>query len=149
MTMRKSILIPIALLLSLFTLTNCDKQKRAAKKLEGNWELVKFSKTDWEGLTEYASSFSGDLLFDEYTADSSTYTLQVAAVFNSSNGNIDHHGTYKMTEKGNYMYVSTLNSQGSVTSYYKYRILTLNSTDLQLEFTNIEGYYHMMIFKKK
>ncbi len=147
--MRKIILIPILLAISLLTLTNCDKEKKAAKKLEGTWELVQFSKTDWEGMTEYPSSLTGKIMFDDYTADSSTYTLQVSAIFDSSNGNMDQNGSYKMTEKGNYMYVSTLDAQGSVTSYYKYRILTLNSTDLQLEFTSIDGYYHMMIFRKK
>lgn len=136
-----------ALCLSLFS--NCDKQKKTGHRLEGDWEPVTFGKTDWEGLTEYATSLSGTLTFYEYNSDSSDYSLKVTSDLVQSNGNIDQNGTYKIIEKGNYMYVSTIDAQGTLTSYTMYRILTLNSTDLQLEFTSADGYYHMMIFRKK
>jgi hypothetical protein len=147
--MRNLAPITIILLTLLLGLTGCDKQKRAGKKLAGDWELVSIYKTDWDGMTEYPSTFSGTFSFDDYDADSSNYTLKITADFNSSNGNYDQHGTYKMTDKGDYMYISTLDSNGLLTSYIKYRILMLNSTDLQIEFTSVDAYYHMMIFRRK
>lgn len=147
--MKRTYYITFLLCICLFVLTNCDKQKRAAKKLTGDWELVSYSKTDWEGMTEYGSSITGGITFEAYDGDSSNYIMQVTSSFPSSNGNFDQKGSYKMTDKGDYMYISTLDSQGLVTSYIKYRILMLNSTDLQLEFTGSDYYYRMMIFKRK
>lgn len=149
MIMRNIAPLMVLLIILILGLTRCDKQKRAGKKLTGDWELVSIYKTDWEGMTEYPSTFNGTMSFDNYEADSSNYNLKINADFNSSNGIYDQHGTYKITDKGNHMYISTLDPNGGVTSYIKYRILMLNSTDLQIEFTSVDAYYHMLIFRRK
>jgi len=147
--MLKTLHIALILSACIALFSHCDKQKVVGKKIQGEWELITFGKTNWEGLTEYASSPIGTFQFNELSSDSSAYSLVINADLTLSNGTIEQSGTYKITDKGDYMFLSTVDAQGTVSAYVKYRILTLNSTDLQVEFTSNDGYYHMMLFRKK
>lgn len=143
--MRSTIIL---LILSSFSLISCDKQASEAKKLQGEWKILSYSKMDTQGLTEYASALSGTITFDELSSDSSTYSENILCTFPSSIDTFIQNGTFKMVEKGDYMNVSTLDATGQMTSYLKYRILIVNRTDLEFEFTTPSGYLHTLIFEK-
>jgi hypothetical protein len=143
--MRSTIIL---ILLFAFSLTSCDKQAIEAKKLRGEWKILSYNKMDTQGLIEYASESSGTMTFTELSADSSTYSQNILCTFPSSTDTFIQNGTFKMIEKGDYMYVSTLDPTGQLLSYTKYRILIVNKTDLEFEFTTSSGHLHTLIFEK-
>jgi len=134
----------------LLILVSCDKQQRTANKLEGEWEIIYYKLTDGEGLSEYAT-VQGSMIF-ENCKDVSTpcsYSLDISHEFPSSGGNTQQHGTFQVVEKGNYMDVTTVDASNSITSNYRYRILTHTKTDLQVEYGDSMFQIHTYIFKKK
>lgn len=143
--MRLTFLIVIVLILH-----SCDKQKRVANKLSGEWEIVSYKLTDPEGLIEYSSG-SGFLTFEECENQPTPcpYSMNIQYDFPSSSGSLIQNGTFEVIAKGDYMTVTTLDSSNTVTSTYTYRILTQTKTDLQLEFSDTLSQIHSFIFKRK
>jgi hypothetical protein len=130
--------------------SSCDKQKRTAKKLAGEWEIYSIKKTDPLGLTEYATC-SGTMTFgscEDHLAPCD-YTMSLSFTYPSGSGTTIQNGTFEPVEKGDYMNVTTLNSDNVQTSVYNYRILTLTKTDLQIIFTDSANYIREYIFKRK
>jgi hypothetical protein len=143
--MRSTILL---FFISALSFVRCDKQAAEGKKLHGEWKILSYSKMDNQGLIEYAGSLSGTMTFDKLSADSSTYSQNIICTFPSSVDTFVQNGTFKMTDKGDYMFISKLDPTDLVTSYLKYRILIVNKTDLEFEFTTPTGYLHTLIFEK-
>lgn len=143
--MRSTIIV---LILFAFSIISCDKQASEAKKLHGKWKILSYSKMDSQGLIEYASELSGTMNFDELTADSASYSESIVCTFPSTTDTFIQNGTFKMIEKGDFMYVSSLDPTGQLLSYAKYRILIVNKTDLEFEFTASSGNLHTLIFEK-
>lgn len=145
--MRKN--LHILFLFSLLFIS-CDKQKRAAKDLAGEWEVKSIEKVDPQGLSEYATC-SGTMTFgscDDHLAPCD-YSMSISHTYPSGSGTTIQNGTFETTEKGDYMVVTTLNSNNVQTSSYTYRILTLTNTDLQIIFTDSANYIREYIFKRK
>lgn len=137
------------LLLSLLIIS-CDKQKRSAKDLAGEWEITSMVKTDPQGLSEYATC-SGTMTFescDDHLAPCA-YSLSLSHTYPSGSGTTIQNGTFETTEKGDYMEITTLNANNVQTSIYTYRILTLTNTDLQIAFTDSAYFVREYIFKRK
>jgi hypothetical protein len=109
----------------------CNKEKASAKKISGNWSITTLKQTDPEGLI-----------------DSANYQFLISYQLASDSGTINQKGTYKLIEKGDYMNLSALDSNNSVIDYTKCRLLTLTSTDLQLEFSDGENTF-IYIMKRK
>lgn len=129
---------------------SCDKQKRSAKELAGEWEIKSIKKTDAQGLSEYATC-TGSMIFgscDDHLAPCD-YTLSLSFTYPSGSGTTIQNGTFETVEKGDYMDITTLNSNNVETSKYNYRILTLTNTDLQLVFTDSAAIIREYIFKRK
>jgi hypothetical protein len=125
----------------------CNKEKASAKKISGNWSITTLKQTDPEGLIEFAKC-SGELHFSEIVSDSANYQFLISYQLASDSGTINQKGTYKLIEKGDYMNLSALDSNNSVIDYTKCRLLTLTSTDLQLEFSDGENTF-IYIMKRK
>ncbi|MFO0494776.1 MAG: hypothetical protein ACK50Y_04525 [Flavobacteriia bacterium] len=125
----------------------CNKEKSSAKKIFGDWSITTFKKTDPEGLIEFAKC-SGALHFNETESDSASYKFLISYELANETGTINQKGTYKLIEKGNYMNLSILDSNNNLIAYSKYRVLTLTSTDLQLEFSDGENTF-IYIMKRK
>lgn len=143
-------LIYFSLFCPLLILVSCDKQQRAANKLEGEWEIVYYKLMDGEGLAEYAT-VQGSMIFEncEDVSIPCSYSLDISHEFPSSSGNTQQHGTFQVVEKGNYMDITTIDAANSITSNYRYRILTQTKTDLQVEYGDSMFQIHTYIFKKK
>lgn len=129
---------------------SCDKQKRTAKDLAGEWEIKSIEKVDSQGLSEYATC-SGSMIFGSCSdhLEPCDYSLSITFTYPSGSGVTIQHGTFDAIEKGDYMDVTTLNSNNEQTSTYKYRILTLTNTDLQLEFTDSLHFTYRYVFRIK
>ena len=140
----------ITIILLFFLFVSCDKQKKTSKKLNGEWEIQNYKFTNQEGLS-FFSTCSGSMSFESkknYT-DPNPYTLEFTYNFSSGIDTIKQKGTFDVTQKGDYMIITTVNSLNEVTSTYEYRILTRTNTDLQLEYSDYTGCSHMYIFKRK
>jgi hypothetical protein len=118
-----------------FFLIACNKEKVTAKKIFGDWSIMTLKKTDTEGLISFAKC-AGLLRFNETESDSANYQFNISYQLPSDTGQIIQKGTYKLIEKGEYMNLSTLDSSNNIVSYSKYRLLTITSTDLELEFSD-------------
>jgi hypothetical protein len=140
----------LTIILFFFLFVSCDKEKETAKKLNGEWEIQNYKFTNQEGLILF-STCSGSMNFESkknYT-DPNPYTLEFTYDFSSGIDTVQQNGTFDVTQKGDYMTITTINSLNQVTSTYDYRILTRTNTDLQLEFNDNSGCSHMYIFKRK
>lgn len=113
----------------------CNKEKSSSKKISGDWSITTLKQTDPEGLIEFAKC-SGLLHFNETVSDSANYQFLISYQLASDSGTINQNGTYKLIEKGDYMNLSALDSNNNLITYTKYRLLTLTSTDLELEFSD-------------
>jgi hypothetical protein len=142
---RLSIFLLITLVLS-----SCNKEKSAAKKINGEWKITSYKRTETNGLSFYAT-VSGEMLFsnvDRYNSPS-TFKTSITYSFDTENGVYFENGIIEMIEKGEYMNVTKLNALNNPTDTLKYRIITNTTKDLQLEYIDSNNRIHMMIFKKK
>lgn len=121
--------------LSVLLLLSCSKEANVSKKLSGDWNLTSYRRTDSEGLITYPEA-SGTAEFISYDKgqDSSNYHFDISCALPDVDTNL-YTGTYKLVEKGDFMYLAELDSLNQVNSYIKYRILTLTKTDLEIEFS--------------
>lgn len=139
----------VFILIVLF-LSSCDKEKSAAKKINGDWKITSYKRTETNGLSFYAT-VSGEMTFsqvDHYNSPS-TFKSAITYSFDTDNGVYVENGTIEMIEKGDYMNVTKLDASNNPIDTIKYRIITSTNTDLQLEFLDSNNRIHMMIFKKK
>ncbi len=115
---------------------SCSKEVRISKDLAGNWELSSYKRTDSEGLVSYPNA-SGQADFKAYekSGDSSSCSWSIIMDVSGSLETTSQQGTYKLVDKSNFMYVAEIDSLNQISSYTKYRILTLTQTDLQIEFS--------------
>jgi hypothetical protein len=137
-------------LIILLVLSSCNKEKSAAKKINGEWEITNYKRTETNGLSFFAS-VSGEMLFshvDHYDAPL-TFKTSITYSFDTDNGVYNENGIIEMIEKGEYMNVIKLNTSNIPIDTIKYRIITNTTKDLQLEFIDSNNRIHMMIFKKK
>ncbi len=116
-------------------LISCRKEKRIANKINGDWSITTLKRTDHEGLIEFAQC-SGTLHFNKLEGDSANYEFQIYYEFLGETGTINQKGTYKLIEKGDFMNLSVLDINNNLVSYTKYRLLTVTSSDLELEFSD-------------
>ena len=124
-------------------LYSCSKEKRVTQKLNGVWELTAMKITTDQGWTVFPG-FTGDVTFS--TSDERVYSSDLSYWVNGDTSIINWNGIYSVTKKGENL--SFLNQVGDSTYSY-YRILTLTSTDLQLEETLFNGYVKQFQFRKK
>jgi hypothetical protein len=129
--MRKLTLIVFAL-----SLLACSKTNRVSGRISGSWELISYKRTNYEGMISYPSA-SGSATFIELKNpdDSATYTFEIAREINSVSDSLLEKGTYKLVEKGNFMYVNEQDNLDQTISYIKYRILSSTNSDLEIEFS--------------
>jgi hypothetical protein len=140
----------VTLLFLLIFIGSCDKQKQAARQLEGTWELTSYKVKNAEGLSTYATG-SGTIHFDNPSSDPIKSTFQFTAsltIPGLAQSTINQQGTYEMIEKGDYMTVKQLDASGAEIGVYTYRILVLTKTDLELEYPDNLGNYITMIFSR-
>jgi hypothetical protein len=93
---------------------------------------------------------SGSAAFDELSTpeDSAVYTFQIARTIDALDDSLLERGTYKLVEKGNFMYLNEQDNLDQTISYIKYRILSSTDSDLEIEFskgTNTD----ILLFSKK
>ena len=134
---------------ALFLLCTCTKARRVSNRISGIWELTSYKRTNYEGMISYPTA-SGTARFEELenTKDSAAYLFDIALIFDTITDSLQENGTYKLVEKGNFMYVNEQDSLDMTISYIKYRVLSLTKTDLELEFskgTNTD----VLLFKKQ
>ncbi len=141
--------LSVFLLIALF-LFSCDKEKRALKKINGQWEITSYKRTESNGLSFFAT-VSGNMTFsdvDQYKSPS-LFTTNISYSFDTENGTIQENGYVEMIEKGDFMNVIKLDASNNPTDTIKYRIMTCTNTDLQLEYSDSIGRVNNLIFKKK
>jgi hypothetical protein len=141
--------LSVFILIALF-LFSCDKEKRALKKINGQWEITSYKRTESNGLSFFAT-VSGDITFsevDQYKSPS-FFTTNISYSFDTDNGTIQENGSVEMIEKGDFMNVIKLDASNIPTDTIKYRIMTCTNTDLQLEYSDSIGRVNNLIFKKK
>jgi len=150
----RCILIPMktfaVLILLVFFLSSCDKQKQSARQLVGTWDLTSYKVKNAEGLSTYATG-SGTIHFDNFSTKpiQSTFQFNAALTFpGPTQSTVNQEGTYEMIEKGDYMTVKILDTSGAEIGVYTYRILVLTKTDLKLEYPDNLGNYITMIFSR-
>lgn len=138
------------LLMILFSVASCDKEKKTVRRIDGTWEIKSFKRILSSGISIYAD-VTGEMKIesssDEYWEKA--YTLQFDYAFPSFNGATNQFGLMNVLESGDYMDVSTLNSADVVTRIDNHRIMVLTSTDLQLEFVDSLGQINTYTFRKK
>lgn len=137
------------ILISLF-LFSCDKERSALKKINGQWEITSYKRTESNGLSFFAS-VSGDMSFseaDKYKSPS-LFKANISYSFETDNGTIQENGSIEMIEKGDFMNVIKFDASNNPTDTIKYRIITCTKTDLQLEYNDSIGRVNNLIFKKK
>lgn len=141
--------LSVFLLIALF-LFSCDKEKRALKKINGQWEITSYKRTESNGLSFFAT-VSGNMTFsdvDQYKSPS-LFSTNISYSFDTENGTIQENGSVEMIEKGDFMNVIKLDASNNPTDTIKYRIMTCTNTDLQLEYSDSIGRVNNLIFKKK
>jgi len=115
---------------------SCKKEKRVGKEITGSWNLTSYKRTDQEGMIKYATA-EGSAEFNALpdNVDSSIYKFNISYNFSGTADSLKQNGTYKLVEKGGFMYLAETNAVNQILSYIKYRILTITSTDLEIEFS--------------
>lgn len=142
---RLSVFILIA-----FMIFSCDKEKNALKKINGQWEITSFKRTESNGLSFFAT-VSGNITFSEVNRykSPSLFNTNISYSFDADSGTIKENGSIEMIEKGDFMNVTKLDASNNPIDTIRYRILTCTNSDLQLEYSDSFGRVNNLIFKKK
>ena len=137
--MRK-FLFYIILLTSL--LYSCSKEKRTTRKLTGYWELTSFKITSDEGWTVFPA-FDGYLNVGETSVDG--YQLNTTYWTINDTVSMNLSGRFQLLDKAEQFYCYSSTGDSLITSY---RILTLTSSDLQLEELLPNGFVRVYLYRK-
>jgi hypothetical protein len=136
---------PIGYLVLLLLLMGCDKQKSISKKIDGEWNIVYYNKTNSEGITTKYSNCIGVIDFE---ANNGIFAMNFSHQNNGFNDTIIANGDFQLNENGSMILFDNtvglnLGNQGS------YRILTLTKTDLQIEGGDTLGNINTYLFSRK
>lgn len=131
------------IMLSISFLYSCSKERRTLNKLEGDWDLSSFKVTSDEGWTVFPS-FEGELKFKE--PKTNDFQFRLLYWEETDTLSFEQTGIFELTNEGENL--TCFNSTGdSIVSTY--RILTLTSTDLQLEELLSTGFVRLFQFRKR
>lgn len=129
----------------LFLLLSCNKQNSNLKKIDGEWKIVNYARTNNEGLTTKYSSCNGTI---DFVADNGKFDLNLVYQNNGFNDSTIASGNFQLNENGSAIIIS--NSLGMNLSIEgNYRILTLTSTDLQIEGGDTLGNINTYLLSRK
>lgn len=136
---------PIGYLVLLLLLAGCDKQKLISKKIDGEWNVVNYNKTNSEGITTKFSNCIGTIDFE---TNNGIFAIDIFHQNNGLNDTITANGDFQLNENGSLILFDNtvglnLGNQGS------YRILTLTKTDLQIEGGDTLGNINTYLFSRK
>jgi hypothetical protein len=129
----------------LFLLLSCNKQNSNLKKIDGEWKIVNYARTNNEGLTTKYSSCNGTI---DFVTDNGKFDLNLVYQNNGYNDTTTASGNFQLNENGSAIIIS--NSLGMNLSIEgNYRILTLTSTDLQIEGGDTLGNINTYLLSRK
>ncbi|MES2800412.1 MAG: hypothetical protein V4638_10390 [Bacteroidota bacterium] len=140
--MKKYLFIPLILAI----LIACSKDKRAAKRIDGSWELISMKYYDDENFLHYPVA---EGLFEATTNSENqiNYTFHLEFDYADSLYIEDQFGTIKFKEKASVMELSVYTAD---TFYVQTQtVFALNKTDLKVDFIDIDGRKRVYTFLKK
>lgn len=143
----KRLFTSIILLIIVFS---CSKDQKTINKLEGNWELVKYSQTYSNGLSALIES-TGTISFSSYKSrekSNCTYSRSQTYSINGIVSDIQEAGNYTINDEGKGLKINILQVDGTYSNDIQLEVNTVTSTDLKIVgvFDNIN---HLFIYKKK
>jgi hypothetical protein len=126
-------------------LSGCDKQKLHLNKIDGEWNIVNYARTNNEGITTKYSNCVGTI---DFVAKYTQFDLNIIHQNSGLNDTISASGDFHLIENGSSIIFN--NSSGLNLGYEgSYRILTLTSTDLQIEGGDTLGNVNTYLFSRK
>jgi hypothetical protein len=140
--------VSIFMVISLFS---CSKQKQTQRRLVGEWELISYKISDYEGLTQVATNVEGTINFITCSnADTTacTYEMSFTHSFPSWSDSTVQFGTYSVLSDGKMIQINQKNNAGSLFSSFIYRILTHTRNDLHVEYTDTNYNTHVLLFRR-
>jgi hypothetical protein len=128
----------------------CDKEKQVTKKMIGEWELVQFKITLQDGTSQFPASTGKLIIVDsEDIQHQLKYNSQLDyTLFGNATEEIKT-GFIVLRDKGNYLDATVLNESNTEIASEDHRIMVLTKTDLQLEYSDLEGRLRNLTYRKK
>ncbi len=135
-----------AFLFLFLLLAACNKQKSIVKKLTGEWNIYSYTFQENNGLS-YNYDAKGILRFENCGNEFCGYELDMT--FTKSGQNIAKHdlGEYKVEKDGEHFTINRSNSDGTISTFLKNRILLINKEQMKMLIQDEFGVHHFVLEK--
>lgn len=122
----------------------CSKEKTAAKKIEGTWELVSMKLYDLEAVLHYPTS-TGTFKAEKISDNEFNFTMQLSFNYDNNLYQENDSGKFSFTNKSKSMLMEILPND----SVYTQNIGIFTKTDIELQLFDTYGFKRMYTFRKK
>ena len=148
---EKLFLLPLTMnriilsLLLIATSLGCNKVKRFEKKISGDWTIIAYTFQNVNGLF-YNYPSSGTFSFGSCETEYCNYNLQLSYSVNGIDVQKNNSGTYNILDDAEHIDLLRVDPTDNI-SIVPGRILHINSTQLETEFTDEYGNHYMVLEK--
>lgn len=133
-----------------FFIFGCNKSQRVVNELDGEWEIVTYRQTYTSGLTSEIES-EGTVFFSGFHQKKEQNGVFQCNQYTTINGSVFHlyeNGTYYANKRGDHLFVTITNPDGSYQSQRDCSINILTKTDLKFQVV-FNDVFHTYVLKKK
>ena len=131
----------------LVLLSACSKVKSTKKELDGEWEVISFKYTNFNGLSYYYPVISSSIYFEDCGSDKCPYGINIIYDNSGITDTIDIDGTYEFLDKKAEYYNLTVSNGAPSDTISDARIILITKDDLLTEFI-YKNAMHTLVLKK-
>ena len=133
-------------LLLFLVFTACNKQKSVVKKLTGEWNITSYTFQENNGLS-YNYVANGTFHFDNCSSEYCAYELNMTFTVSGQNFLKNDVGEYKVEKDGEHFTLNRLNSDGTISTFLKNRILLITKDQMKMLIQDEFGVHHFILEK--
>jgi len=133
-------------LLVLILFASCNKQKNVQKKLTGEWNILSYTFQENNGLS-YKYTTKGTIRFENCNNEYCAYELDMKFIKSGQSYLKNDIGEYKVEKDGEHFTLNRLNSDGTISTFQKNRILLINKDQMKMLIQDEFGVHHFVLEK--
>ncbi len=124
----------------------CNKQKSVLKKLTGEWKIYSYTFQNFSGLS-YKYDAKGTFQLENCKNEFCSYQLDMTYVVSGQVNSKNDFGEYKVENDGEHFILNRMNSDGSISTFEKNRILLINKDQIKMLTQDEFGVHHFILAK--
>tara|TARA_B110000305_G_scaffold139342_1_gene155427 strand:- start:251 stop:682 length:432 start_codon:yes stop_codon:yes gene_type:complete len=136
----------VFLLLLVFLVPSCSKERKVLKRMHGNWTITQYTFQNFNSF-KYVYPSQGSFFFEDCSNDYCAYAISVSYEVGSISFQKNESGTYELDNDAEHYTLLRNNLDGSISNLDECRIVFINKDQMSTQIKDEFGIHHFVLEK--